>query len=82
MSKNVYFSLAFLWRKNKIKPDFIPHLSHNDESYKTLWNWWDYTLPINQNEKLEVWINNLKIQAINSSGEKKEKMLQIEVMKE
>ena len=54
----------------------------NNESFKTLWNWWDYTLPINQNEKLEVWINNLKIQAINSSGEKKEKMLQIEVMKE
>ena len=37
LSKNVYFSLAFLWRKNKIKSDFIPHLSHNDESYKTLW---------------------------------------------
>lgn len=75
-----YFNLRFnVSPKEKLSS---VNIFINNESYKTLWNWWDYTLPINQNEKLEVWINNLKIQAINSSGEKKEKMLQIEVMKE
>ena len=33
LSKNVHFSLAFLPRKDKMKSDFIPHLSQDDESY-------------------------------------------------
>ncbi|PZM84806.1 hypothetical protein DLH72_02950 [Candidatus Gracilibacteria bacterium] len=74
-----YFNLRFnISPKEKLSN---VNIFINENMYKSIGNSGEYVLAINQDEKLELGISNLKIQAVDSSGKIKEKMLQIQVLK-
>lgn len=48
--------------------------------YEKLWNDWNYVVPINLNQKLNKWINNVNIQAIDSDWNSTEKVIQVNIL--
>lgn len=48
--------------------------------YENLWNSWNYVVPVNLNQKLKKWINNLKIQAIDGTWAVKERVIQVDIL--
>lgn len=52
----------------------------NNEIYESLWNQGNYVIPVNSENKLPKWVNNLKIQAISPNGNKTEKTIQVEIL--
>ena len=78
INKEDYFNLRFnVSPKEKLSN---VNVFINNNLYKNLWNSGDYVIPINQTEKLEKWVNNLKIQWVDPTWATKERILQVEVI--
>lgn len=72
-----YFNLRFSTTANNLSN---VNLILDWSIYENLWNSWNYVVPINLNQKLKKWINNLKIQVIDLNWATKEKSIQVEIL--
>lgn len=72
-----YFNLRFSVSKENL---LNVNILIDWELLEKLWNEWNYVVPVNLNQKLKKWINNLKIQAVSTNWEIAEKMVQIDIL--
>lgn len=78
INKEDYFNLRF--NVSNIENFSTINILMDGNNISTLWNNWTYVIPVNQSQKFDEWIHNLKIQVIWNNWEIKEENLKVEIL--